>query len=216
MRDGEPPPKTDTAPCPPRRAALHPARRRAAPEARAPGGRRCRCRRGRLRARTGAAASPGSAPPKADPRCTSAARGAAGGRRSCGPRRSSPGCTWRRPRRRRILICLATRFTFTWSTIRSMILQQVVVGQRGEQDDLVQAVEELGVEGALHLGHAPCPPPWRDAVAGRRREAHAARVFSRKRAPRFEVMMMMVFLKSTVLPSPSVNWPSSNTCSRML
>ena len=40
--------------------------------------------------------------------------------------------------------------------------------------------------------------------------------FSRNRAPRFEVMMMMVFLKSTVLPSPSVNWPSSNTCSRML
>ena len=39
---------------------------------------------------------------------------------------------------------------------------------------------------------------------------------SRKRAPRFDVMMMMVFLKSTVLPRPSVNWPSSNTCSRML
>jgi len=28
-------------------------------------------------------------------------------------------------------------------------------------------------------------------------------------APMFEVMMRMTFLKSTVLPSPSVNWPSS-------
>ena len=32
----------------------------------------------------------------------------------------------------------------------------------------------------------------------------------------FEVMMMIVFLKSTVLPRPSVSWPSSNTCKRML
>jgi len=32
----------------------------------------------------------------------------------------------------------------------------------------------------------------------------------------FEVMMMMVFLKSTVLPKPSVSWPSSKTCKRML
>src|SRR6266851_5239466 len=32
----------------------------------------------------------------------------------------------------------------------------------------------------------------------------------------FEVMMMMAFLKSTVLPKPSVSWPSSNTCNRML
>ena len=29
-------------------------------------------------------------------------------------------------------------------------------------------------------------------------------------------MMMIVFLKSIWLPRPSVNWPSSNTCSRML
>ena len=36
--------------------------------------------------------------------------------------------------------------------------------------------------------------------------------FSMKRAPMFEVMIRMVFLKSTVLPSPSVRWPSSNTC----
>ena len=40
--------------------------------------------------------------------------------------------------------------------------------------------------------------------------------FCRCRAPMFDVMMMIVFLKSTVLPSPSVNWPSSKTCSRML
>src|SRR5216684_4310916 len=37
-----------------------------------------------------------------------------------------------------------------------------------------------------------------------------------KRAPMFDVMMMMVFLKFTRLPRPSVRWPSSNTCSRML
>uniref|UniRef100_A0A0A9BFC6 Uncharacterized protein n=1 Tax=Arundo donax TaxID=35708 RepID=A0A0A9BFC6_ARUDO len=30
-------------------------------------------------------------------------------------------------------------------------------------------------------------------------------------APRFEVIMMMVFLKSTVLPLPSVNTPSSRS-----
>src|SRR2546429_7123585 len=35
--------------------------------------------------------------------------------------------------------------------------------------------------------------------------------FCKCRAPRFEVIMMMVFRKSTVLPSPSVNCPSSNT-----
>ena len=40
--------------------------------------------------------------------------------------------------------------------------------------------------------------------------------FCKCRAPMFEVMMMMVFLKSTVLPRPSVNWPSSKTCNRML
>ena len=34
--------------------------------------------------------------------------------------------------------------------------------------------------------------------------------------PRFEVRMMMVFLKSTVLPCESVMRPSSSTCSRML
>jgi hypothetical protein len=37
-----------------------------------------------------------------------------------------------------------------------------------------------------------------------------------KRAPMFDVMMMIVFLKFTRLPRPSVRWPSSNTCSRML
>ena len=40
--------------------------------------------------------------------------------------------------------------------------------------------------------------------------------FCKWRAPMFEVMMMMAFLKSTVLPKPSVSWPSSNTCNRML
>ena len=40
--------------------------------------------------------------------------------------------------------------------------------------------------------------------------------FWMKRAPMLEVMMMIVFLKFTRLPRPSVRWPSSNTCSRML
>ena len=40
--------------------------------------------------------------------------------------------------------------------------------------------------------------------------------FWMKRAPMLDVMMMIVFLKFTRLPRPSVRWPSSNTCSRML
>ncbi len=40
--------------------------------------------------------------------------------------------------------------------------------------------------------------------------------FSMKRAPMFEVMIRIVFLKSTVLPRPSVRCPSSNTCSSTL
>ena len=37
------------------------------------------------------------------------------------------------------------------STSSRMIAPQVVVGQRLEDDDLVDAVDELGVEGPLHL-----------------------------------------------------------------
>ena len=40
--------------------------------------------------------------------------------------------------------------------------------------------------------------------------------FWMKRAPMFDVMMTIAFLKLTRLPRPSVRWPSSNTCSRML
>ena len=32
-------------------------------------------------------------------------------------------------------------------------LHEFRIGQRGEDDDLVQAVDELGVEGSLHLAH---------------------------------------------------------------
>src|SRR5438093_1488860 len=35
-------------------------------------------------------------------------------------------------------------------------------------------------------------------------------------APMFDVMIRIVFLKFTLLPSPSVRCPSSKTCSRML
>ena len=40
--------------------------------------------------------------------------------------------------------------------------------------------------------------------------------FSMKRAPMLEVMMMIAFLKSMVLPRPSVRCPSSKTCSNTL
>ena len=40
--------------------------------------------------------------------------------------------------------------------------------------------------------------------------------FSMKRAPMLEVMIRIVFLKSMVLPRPSVRWPSSKTCSSTL
>ena len=36
------------------------------------------------------------------------------------------------------------------------------------------------------------------------------------RVPRFEVMMMIVFLKSTWWPCASVRWPSSRICSSVL
>ncbi len=40
--------------------------------------------------------------------------------------------------------------------------------------------------------------------------------FWMKRAPMLDVMIRIAFLKFTRLPRPSVRWPSSNTCSRML
>jgi hypothetical protein len=40
--------------------------------------------------------------------------------------------------------------------------------------------------------------------------------FTRKSAPRFEVMMISVLRKSTVRPWPSVSRPSSSTCSNTL
>ena len=93
-------------------------------------------------------------------------------------------------------------------------LQQILVGERGEQNGLVQAIQELRIEGLLDLRHHLVLHLGRQPELGA--EKPMGLRFSRNRAPRFEVMMMMVFLKSTVLPSPSVNWPSSNTCNRML
>ena len=147
-----------------------------------PGGRRCRCRRDRLPARRDAAACPGIRLPRADPRCTSAARGATDARRSCGRRRSSPGCTSAASVASRILICLATRFAFTCSTIRLDDLDQVVVGQRVEQDDLVQAVEELGVERPLDFAAHHVFHLGRTCLRRRRREAQCPRFFEEARA----------------------------------
>ena len=45
----------------------------------------------------------------------------------------------------------STRLSFSCLTSSRVIVPQVVVGQRLEHDDLVDAVDELGVEGLLHL-----------------------------------------------------------------
>ena len=94
-------------------------------------------------------------------------------------------------------------------------LAEIRVRQRVEDDDLVQPVDEFRIEQPLHFLHHGVFHLLRRALLARPLEAQA-RVLLRKRAPRFDVMMMIVFLKSTVLPRPSVNWPSSNTCNRML
>ena len=67
---------------------------------------------------------------------------------------------------------------------------QLLLGQRVELDDVVEAVDELGLERRLGAG--------------------------RGRPGMFEVMISTALRKSTVRPWPSVRRPSSITCSRML
>ena len=85
--------------------------------------------------------------------------------------------------------------------------------ERVEDDDLVDAVEELGPE--MHRAARPsaraaaCP-----ARPRRRRERASCRWMMSE--PRLLVAMMMVLVKSTTRPLPSVRRPSSNTCRRTL
>src|SRR5690242_17940701 len=93
--------------------------------------------------------------------------------------------------------------------------QEIVVGKRVEENNFVQPVQEFGIEdpltspitiSSMDLPAPSSPMDWKPR----------AERFCRWRAPRFEVMIRMVLRKSTVLPRPSVSWPSSNTCNRML
>jgi hypothetical protein len=92
---------------------------------------------------------------------------------------------------------------------------QVLVRERLEDDDLVDAVDELGLNVFFTSPSTMSVTDfWILARVGRL-EAHR-RLLLMKRAPMFDVMMTIVFLKLTRLPSPSVRCPSSKTCSRML
>ena len=76
-----------------------------------------------------------------------------------------------------------------------------------EEDDLVDAVEELG------------PEVLTQRLRDLRRHLRSSRRHCALRddwLPRFDVMMTTTFLKSTVRPLPSVSRPSSSSCSRTL
>ena len=71
-------------------------------------------------------------------------------------------------------------------------------------------------------GYAPNRTGWLLPLAGDMTSSRTAVESSpsfcitSRSAPRFEVMMISVFLKSTVRPCPSVSRPSSSTCRRTL
>ena len=92
------------------------------------------------------------------------------------------------------------------STMRSIS----AAGQRLEQHDVVEPVEELGPEVAAQLGHDALARVGLDLAA--RGDVRRAGT----REPMLEVMMMTVLRKSTVRPCASVSRPSSRTCSRVL
>ena len=82
-------------------------------------------------------------------------------------------------------------------------LAEVVGGERREHHDVVEAVDELGLERLAHQLVAPRPSSAPTRGSGR----------SRNWLPRFEVRIRIVLRKSTVRPWPSVSRPSSSTCS---
>jgi hypothetical protein len=86
------------------------------------------------------------------------------------------------------------------STSSDVIRRRIVVGQRLEDDDLVDAVDELGLKvrftspitmSLTFLSIALVSLAWKPSDA----------FFWMKRAPMFDVMMMIAFLKFTRLPS---------------
>ena len=137
-------------------------RRPRVPE-RGAGDSRCRCRPGRLPVPPVSADDPGSGLRRADLRCTSAARGATDARRSCGRRRSSPGCTSRRPAFSRILICLATRLMLICSTSRSMILIRSSSVSEVKRITSSRRLRNSGLN-AFSLRRAPCLRPCRERL----------------------------------------------------
>ncbi len=85
-------------------------------------------------------------------------------------------------------------------------LLQVLEAERVEEDDLVDPVQELRPEVLPQRLHHRA-----------RTSSFSAPVCSAMYwLPRFDVMMMTVFLKSTVRPWPSVSRPSSSSCSSTL
>jgi len=93
-------------------------------------------------------------------------------------------------------------------------LPDVVLREGVEDDGLVDAVDELRVEGLLDLLQ---DWPWPVLRRSRpRRWRSRGRALCRSRVPRFEVMMRTTFRKLTVRPTLSVSWPPSRTWRRML
>ena len=89
---------------------------------------------------------------------------------------------------------------------RSMMCGQLLFAERMEDHDVVDAVEELRTEVlAQHTHDALASPPRSPPHSRSTRSASCD-------APRFDVMMSTVFLKSTVRPLESVRRPSSSTC----
>ena len=121
---------------------------------------------------------------------------AALGQASCAPRPSARSAIFRS----------ASRFCRSRSWMSTMRLQ-VLAAERAEDDDLVDAVQELGPERACAARPSarPCP----------RRVSRRAISWMRSE-PTFDVMMTTVLRKSTVRPLPSVRRPSSSTCSSTL
>ncbi len=107
------------------------------------------------------------------------------------------------------------RFTFNCSTRRRVIW--IRSSSVSASKTMISSMRLMNSGLKVRLTSPMTASPMRSEVSAWSPEEKPMRpFFSMKRAPMFDVMMMMQFLKSTVLPSPSVRWPSSKTCSRML
>ena len=89
-------------------------------------------------------------------------------------------------------------------------LRQIGFRQSVEHNRVIDAVQELRPEMLPHLfQHGRLHPVVHFADA-------SILELQNRWLPMFDVMMTMVFLKSTVRPCPSVSRPSSSTCSSTL